>query len=516
MRSKKQSFIKLALIYIFSLAIAIIVEKIVSILPFLSTQYFSIDRLLVIFLILSSATTLIIYRKFLIKNLHWAFIAIAVPIGFAMIIIFPRTTHVSQDDIVHFPAAYNFLLSEPNITHGTQMVIMHETSTTIGQGLSDRSVTYHKINKAHKVDIDSTTVANTEVQPYKTIVYLPFYLGFQLSAFLHLDLITGIAVAKACNFICYTILMFFAIYLSKSFKKVFFLFALFTTNIFYSVQFSYDPTITASIALAIAVFLRMMESRQTSPRFALIFTLSLTWGCLAKAIYCPLFCLVLLLPNSSFDTKKRVIAYKVCSMILMVVIAATFVLPMLSGGMAGDMRGGDTSVNGQLSAMFSSPLHTIGVFGLFLVQSFPTLIFGQNSGLGFGEPSEAAYIYSRYVLNLVFFIEAIYLIYTVVLTRSALKIHRIQYKIILALLYLAVSLAIIGALYLSFTPVGSTSIEGVQARYFLPILPLFLLLLVPSCQLSSSIKKERYSIVAIPYLCLVIILLTFTARITLM
>jgi uncharacterized membrane protein len=42
----------------------------------------------------------------------------------------------------------------------------------------------------------------------------------------------------------------------------------------------------------------------------------------------------------------------------------------------------------------------------------------------------------------------------------------------------AVKLAIFGALYLSYTPVGAAQVDGVQGRYFLPVLLVLPLMLV--------------------------------------
>ena len=44
-------------------------------------------------------------------------------------------------------------------------------------------------------------------------------------------------------------------------------------------------------------------------------------------------------------------------------------------------------------------------------------------------------------------------------------------------IFVAVSAMIIGTLYLGFTPVGSDEIDGVQMRYFIPVLPILLVLI---------------------------------------
>ena len=47
-----------------------------------------------------------------------------------------------------------------------------------------------------------------------------------------------------------------------------------------------------------------------------------------------------------------------------------------------------------------------------------------------------------------------------------------------------------GSLYVSFTPVGSTTINGVQNRYFIPlIMPLLLLLMTNNVKVNLNDKK---------------------------
>ena len=58
-----------------------------------------------------------------------------------------------------------------------------------------------------------------------------------------------------------------------------------------------------------------------------------------------------------------------------------------------------------------------------------------------------------------------------------------------------VIIAVIGlvftSLYVQWTTVGKESISGVQGRYFLPILPLVMLLLGSVLKIKSSYKKEN-------------------------
>ena len=61
----------------------------------------------------------------------------------------------------------------------------------------------------------------------------------------------------------------------------------------------------------------------------------------------------------------------------------------------------------------------------------------------------------------------------------------------IALVVLAIVTLIFTSLYVQWTTIGGESIAGVQGRYFLPILPLIMLLIGSTLKIKSSYKKEN-------------------------
>ena len=55
---------------------------------------------------------------------------------------------------------------------------------------------------------------------------------------------------------------------------------------------------------------------------------------------------------------------------------------------------------------------------------------------------------------------------------------------------LAIIALVFTSLYVQWSTIGNESIAGVQGRYFLPILPLIMLLLGSTLKIKSSYKKE--------------------------
>lgn len=61
-------------------------------------------------------------------------------------------------------------------------------------------------------------------------------------------------------------------------------------------------------------------------------------------------------------------------------------------------------------------------------------------------------------------------------------------------------------MYLSFTPIGSTEIMGVQTRYFTPILLLGLLVLIPTTtQKITKQENNNILILLVPFISLMLV-----------
>lgn len=90
--------------------------------------------------------------------------------------------------------------------------------------------------------------------------------------------------------------------------------------------------------------------------------------------------------------------------------------------------------------------------------------------------------------NNMFFIILMYYFYIAITDNS--KEFNKKEKILFTTIYILTMLFITGILYITFNPVNSTIIRGVQARYMYPVLPL-LMCAIPSNQV---IKKDKNNI----------------------
>ena len=386
------------------------------------------------------------------------------------------------------------------------------------KGFDEISKVYANMNEANNVVIDEKHTISVSRQLYNTIVYLPFHLGLRLADLLHLKFTSGIVIAKIFNLVCYVILVYFAIKSSGKFNRIFFVIGLLTSNMFLATQFSYDPLVIASLLLAISLFLHIKQTKNISAKYLLGFILAATFGSLTKAVYCPILLLALMIPNDNFDCKKRAIAFKICAIFVMLVLASTFVLPILSGGLASDIRGGDTSVSGQIGFLLNNPLKAIAIILLFIFNQLPNLVFEPTSSfVSLGMAASSGLIYDLCspvvpMVGVLSFLVLLWATFGTVLDKKTIITKRT--KLGIAIIYLILVGSTTASMYLSFTAVGGMRVDGMQPRYLMPFLPLLLILFIPTSKPQRTASSQI--IVFVPYICLTLIIATYILRMSML
>ena len=179
---------------------------------------------------------------------------------------------------------------------------------------------------------------------------------------------------------------------------------------------------------------------------------------------------------------------------LFVLMMRTFVLPTISGELAGDSRGGATDPGGQLISMLTHPLDTVRVYFDNIVGTLGDKFMGLSS-LG-----DFAYLGVIDNYNITLLIVGI-LLFTLFTDTDGVeqisgRVPTKRQKIFLFVLVVFVTLMIWTALYLAYNPVGRTIIDGVQGRYFIPLIfPLFLV--VHTSLIKCNIKVATYNAIVL-------------------
>lgn len=369
---------------------------------------------------------------------------------------------------------------------------------------------------------------NTAV--YSPIPYLPQIIGITLGKTINLTPILIMYVGRVCNLLVWLVLGYFAIKVIPICKWTFFLLALTPMSLFQAASLSADAVTNGVSFLLIATFLQLAleprlpdwnqkveEINSTSQKYLdkkifIIFLLSVLLA-LSKQAYFPLVGLFLLIPVEKIGNRKKYIG--IFALLCLASVLAILSWSLISKGTYTTLVP-NVAPSKQIQFILTHPFDLIGVIlrtffkdgveyisqfigklgwmdtklpPLFILSYLVILVFSVNTGVvqnrdvnvthrqakgGFWKSRRKdAQAASRRVD-------------TKVITEDDLSVSGLTYKDILIstrqkrilLLILILNVILIATiLYISWTPVAKDRVFGLQGRYFIPIAPIFFLLL---------------------------------------
>lgn len=328
---------------------------------------------------------------------------------------------------------------------------------------------------------------NDSYTNYKNVKYLSFvpyvptaiivFIGRNIGAPALLLLLLG----RLANFIIASIICYFAIKKVPHFKKLFLVVCLFPIFIQQTAAINMDYLTDSISVLLVAQIIAMIYKKQKIVLKEFVY-LGLTCFVLSisKFGYFPLLLLMFLIPNDNFKNKKIAIITKI------VFFMFTFVFSFFVSISATTDSMQDTSLYG-IKYFFTNPIDSIKIM--------LNAVFGrvdQDIIRGFID----CFAYSNVWHKGPFYLAIIGMYVLLILVHDdddkSLDIINRGVYLISALMIIAIVYAIA---FSQFTHKGSTSITGLQARYFLPIaLPLYIGLSNSKIKIDMPNKKVMYSI----------------------
>ena len=279
-------------------------------------------------------------------------------------------------------------------------------------------------------------------------------------------------LGKAANLLLYVLVMFLAIKIVPVGKMFLTAIALMPTALLQAVSYTYDVSVIAFVTLGFVLIIEeffYIDRKLTWQKQILIAFVFILGSC-PKPVYIPILALLLALPEEKFRTKWEMVLCKGIAVIICVAMIMTLLLPAASGSVEGDSRGGATDVGIQLALVMQHPLGYLAVFWKNFYGSLNSYIFGGDA------VANLAYA-GKHQLHAMAAVFCFAVAFTEKKKRFVFsKKTAVAYRVILAFVLAMIIGLLWSALYVSFTPVGSTEIAGVQARYYIPLLfPLYLL-----------------------------------------
>ena len=456
-------------------------------------------RLIFVFdvLLLISFIYFFIRKKLFYDKLHISFVIIGILLGGLFIILEPSTTYYSWDDQIHFQNMLH--LKGGNIKYNIGEFSMIDSSP-VGRGSINSIEELENQNKyLSSGKFSKFSVSAPHFITYNKVAYIPFSLAYYFLKFLGLPFIICFKFSKFFNLLLYLFVIAFSIKKAKVGKKTIFVIGLLPSTLFLATQFSYDPCVIAGITLSSVYLINWLSDKDSKIVFKdlLIYLIALCCACFTKAIYIPLLLLFLLIPNDRFDSKKQAKIVKVIMLMIFIFILSTFILPSnFSSSNGGDLRGGFVNTGEQLKLILTHPFGYLDVVkNTVLPQMFTKLI---------GIEALNNYAYLGRSSNNIYYLTLLLLLFVGIFDNKNNNLEN-KNKILAIIALLLIVILIWTALYLSFTPVGLNKINGVQARYFIPLL--FLLLIsLQNHKISINISEHQFNIIIV--ICTILINIT--------
>ena len=309
-----------------------------------------------------------------------------------------------------------------------------------------------------------------------SVTYFPEYLlpalGLALARSLGANFITAFLCGRLCNLLFFIACLALALRLApEKNKRTLGLIALLPITMQQVASFSYDAFIFGLSLLYLAEFLRAYDGGAWSVRHVLLTALSAVLLAPTRAVYMLLLLLLWLVPRERFGRRGRRALFFVLTLLLCAAVTLFFQRRTLSelSGVSEVKLNWEGQTNYTLGFVLSHPGETAAILWRTLVKYFK-FWFLQMHG----------YTLAGLTVNVHLRIPAVcmlLLLFSVSTRRSENALFNGKERLFFALLLLLSGGMMMGVMLLAWTSDTRDVIEGVQGRYFLPVLPLFYLAL---------------------------------------
>lgn len=413
-------------------------------------------------------------------KLEHAFLMVSLVMG--IILTFISAPLAEYDEHAHFWRTYE--IASGNIISK----MTNEFPTSVARMIIDENKNYHikDINyqstlEKFKNDLnpeDKTQLAVGATSGNSPFSYLPPLVGTFIGILLKIKPVIIIYLGRLCNVIAYSILMYFSIKLmpKKKWKQIIAIIGLFPMSINLAASYSPDTTII-SVAIFMLSYIMHLKfgERKVKWKDSVVLGVCAFLLVICKIVYFPMLLLFFLIPKEKFSNQKmRILAFTVMIGIFLVGNGIWKLMPKGSGEVA--IRASATE---QLYYTISDPMRTLGVLANTLMtltpQYFMEMIGGWNT------PNVISVILLVLLLTTIFNKE-----------NDEIELKK-KDKILLGVIsIIEIGLIVVG-FYVSWTKAHWDMVEGIQGRYFLPILPLVAILMTKGL-IDTKIKNKEWKL----------------------
>lgn len=341
--------------------------------------------------------------------------------------------------------------------------------------------------KNHEIDPGMTTSAHIRVIT-TPLVYLPQAIGICLGRSFNSSALTMLNMGKIMNLLAFCLLVFWAVIRIPFGKNIMMASVLLPMTINLAASFSYDAMLIGCSYVFIAEILHLAYEAETVEwKNIVILAVILAIMSPCKIVYSLIVFLLLLVPKTKFkNTGMYAAAWTICviAAIGSMLIVNAAVISGYATAVVSDVPWADEP-GFTVSYVLHHPLDAARVF-------YDTLMY---QGDYYHQTMIGAYLGNVCEsLDVPYFVIMILTAGLIMLPLSASEQDRQllkKDKIIIAIVCIVISALLLGSMMIGWTPISSPVILGVQGRYFLPMLPI-ILLLIRNSRLALNRDVDNY------------------------
>lgn len=412
-------------------------------------------------------------------DLSKIFLLISIPIGIIYMIISPLGR--IPDENSHSRRAYEvslgYLITDIDEENGEFGRLLPEELRVVDLANTSYNLYKEKIDSVEEQYTDSEdfmTFGNVAV--YTFVSYVPQAVGIAISRIFTDNILIQLYVARLVNFMVYVAIMYVALKIIPFKKLAVFIIAFLPIAMQQAASLSPDALTNSLSIFFVSYVLHLMyrEEKMTKKDY-IILTISSILVAIIKIIYLPLCAIVFLIPEKKFDNRKKKWIILIAIFIVSVILNLAW-LKFANSTYPQSYH--DANQKEQISFILEDPYRYITTCFRDVHLRLDFYLFGLAG-------RDMSYI-DIDISYIAVFTMLFLLVYSFIVDdESKIKPNWIV-KGFFALIFLAIVALLFTSEYLTWNPVGNYWVNGVQPRYFIPML-----LLVAVVSNLNNIKMEK-------------------------
>lgn len=405
---------------------------------------------------------------------------------------FLRTMQLSQYDFGKTPYENlsNKVITVPeNIASLNYSLVQEVDAVSDINKIGDTLESKNNIQENYNVNLSGSAVSVAYIVPSIIIRIVDVFTNSPLIIFY-----SGRIACLILNFL----LLYMAINITPKFKNTMLVIGMMPMSIQSLISYSYDGLLNACILAFIAICLKMIyEKEERIDKKYIILSIMLLFIVFAiKMPYAIIGILYIFIPSSKFKNMLWKFVYIVSALVIIYVFG-NIISKISSIGYNSAMAADITTTNkSNVTYILNNPKALYGI----AINTFKIKIqFYIDSIIGY-------FGYFSFKINTIFKYVYMGIFGSLILTEE--NNMRLRDRIVLLLGILLIAAGVFGALYFAWTPYAYSYVEGVQGRYFIPLLvPLVIVLAfkVKNIKLECTTVYSLITIISLNYLVLLLV-----------